>query len=148
MIEPFVGGVLLTLFTVAVHIIGLVHLGKLLGILMSPQLLTRDLLHRAAFLSVAVLLMILLHLVGAGFWALYYCWIGEFDVFQSALYFSVVTATSLGYGDITLSEDWRMLAVFEAMSGLLLFGASTAAIFQLMVKTLPDPLESQAESAE
>ncbi|MEL7060930.1 MAG: potassium channel family protein [Acidobacteriota bacterium] len=148
MIEPFVGGVLLTLLTVAIHIMGLVHLGQLLGIMVSPRLLTRSLWHRSAFLSVAVLLLILLHLLGAGIWALYYCWVGEFDGFQTALYFSVVTATSLGYGDITLSESWRLLAVFEAMSGLLLFGASTASIFQLMVKTLPDPLESRLESAQ
>ena len=150
MIEPLFWGVVLTLFTVAGHVIGLVHLGQLLGHLMAPQLFTRDPLHRAMFLGVAVLLMILLHLAGAAVWALAYCWIGEFDDFLTSLYFSVVTATSLGYGDFTLSESWRLLAVFEAMSGLLLFGASTASVFQLMVKILPDPLEPrlQAGAAE
>ena len=52
-----------------------------------------------------------------------------------------MTATTLGYGDLTLSEPWRLLGVFEAMTGLMLFGASTAAVFQLMVRTLPDPFE-------
>ncbi|MEM9552870.1 MAG: potassium channel family protein [Acidobacteriota bacterium] len=146
MIGPLGWGVLLTLFTVAVHIVGLVHLGQLLGVLMSPRRFARNPVHRTLFLSVAVLLLILLHLVGAGVWASFYCWVGEFDEFKTALYFSVVTATSLGYGDITLSEGWRMLTVFEAMSGLLLFGASTATVFQLMVKMLPNPLEARIEA--
>ncbi|MEM6456582.1 MAG: potassium channel family protein [Acidobacteriota bacterium] len=139
MIASLVWGVLVTLLTVALHIAGLVHVGQLVSLLMPPPRFARSALHRALFLSVAVLLMILLHLVGAGIWALIYCAVGEFDAFSTALYFSVVTATSLGYGDITLSESWRLLAIFEAMAGLLLFGASTAAVFQLMVKTLPDP---------
>ena len=146
MIEPLFWGVVLTLFSVAGHIVGLVQLGQLLSFLMAPQLFARDPLHRAMFLGVAVLLMILLHLAGAAVWALAYYWVGEFHDFQTALYFSVVTATSLGYGDITLSESWRLLAIFEAMSGLLLFGASTASVFQLMVKILPDPLEPRLKT--
>ncbi|MEM1177379.1 MAG: potassium channel family protein [Acidobacteriota bacterium] len=143
MIAPLFWGVLLTLFTVTLHIIGLVHLGRLLALMMAPRVFARDPRHRATFLSVAVLLMILLHLAGAAVWALSYCWIGAFEDFGTALYFSVVTATSLGYGDITPSESWRLLAVFEAMTGLLLFGASTASVFQLMVKILPDPFEAR-----
>ncbi|MEM6793069.1 MAG: potassium channel family protein [Acidobacteriota bacterium] len=145
MIESMAWGVFLTLVTVGLHILGLVHLGRLLGLLMPPPSITGS-PQRATFLSVAVLLMILLHFVGAALWALFYLWSGEFESFQTALYFSVVTATTLGYGDLTLSESWRLLAVFEAMSGLLLFGASTAAVFQLMVKTLPDPLEARLKA--
>ncbi len=44
----------------------------------------------------------------------------------AALYFSVVTSSTLGYGDITLTGRWQLLANFEAMGGLILFGASTA----------------------
>ncbi|MEO1082984.1 MAG: potassium channel family protein [Acidobacteriota bacterium] len=140
---PLLLGAGLTLLTVVCHILGLVHLGRLLSYLLPKESVGRHSIHRVLFLSVAVLLMITLHFLGAGAWALVFCWVGEFDSFSDALYFSVVTGTTLGYGDVTMSEAWRVLALFEAMTGLLLFGASTAAVFQLMVRTLPDPFENQ-----
>ncbi|MEM9322914.1 MAG: ion channel [Pseudomonadota bacterium] len=42
----------------------------------------------------------------------------------TALYFSVSTATTVGYGDIILTPAWQVLGTFESMSGLILFGAS------------------------
>ncbi|MDJ0926110.1 MAG: potassium channel family protein [Gammaproteobacteria bacterium] len=77
-------------------------------------------------LGIAVLGLIAIHTTSAWAWALVYVAVGEFSELRHALYFSVVTSTTLGYGDITLSERWRLLASFEAMGGLVLFGASTA----------------------
>lgn len=48
---------------------------------------------------------------------------------EEAAYFSMETFTTLGYGDITLDKDWRLLSSFEAANGLLMFGWSTALIF-------------------
>ncbi len=67
-----------------------------------------------------------MHTVSAWAWAFVYLVLGEFSELTQALYFSVVTATTLGYGDLTLSEEWQLLGSFEAMGGLVLFGASTA----------------------
>ena len=64
--------------------------------------------------------------------------VGEFDQLAKALYFSVVTSTTLGYGDVTLSESWQLLATFEAMGGLILFGASTAFMLAVMRKLFED----------
>ncbi len=58
--------------------------------------------------------------------------LGEFDSIERALYFSIVTSTTLGYGDITLSEQWQLLSTFEAMGGLILFGATTAFLLGVM----------------
>ena len=77
-------------------------------------------------LGIAVLGLIAIHTVSAWAWAAVYLTVGEFTEVSRALYFSVVTSTTLGYGDITLSERWQLLASFEAMGGLVLFGASTA----------------------
>jgi voltage-gated potassium channel Kch len=57
-----------------------------------------------------------------------YIFIGAFQSFEQALYFSIVTFTTLGYGDITLESNWRLLASFEAASGIIIFGWSTAII--------------------
>jgi hypothetical protein len=59
-------------------------------------------------------------------WALLYDLGGALDSFSDALYFSLVTFTSLGYGDVTVGLDWRLVAGCQALSGLLLVGWSTA----------------------
>lgn len=83
-------------------------------------------------LALAVLYILAVHTLEAWLWAAVYFAAGEFNSVSDALYFSVVTATTLGYGDITLSENWRLLSSFEAMGGLILFGASTAFLLELM----------------
>ena len=59
-------------------------------------------------------------------WALLYELGGALDSFSEALYFSLVAFTSLGYGDVTVGVDWRLVAGCQALSGLLLVGWSTA----------------------
>ena len=83
-------------------------------------------------LGIAVLGLIAIHTTSAWAWALVYLLAGEFSELSQALYFSVVTSTTLGYGDITLSERWQLLASFEAMGGLVMFGASTAFLLGVM----------------
>ncbi|MEM7708138.1 MAG: potassium channel family protein [Pseudomonadota bacterium] len=140
MSEPqFLLGIALSLITVLFHMTALSYLGFLLCLAFPAPSVGRHSPRRPAFLSLAVLALIAVHLLEATLWALVYCELEEFDTLPNALYFSVVTATTLGFGDITLSTNWQLLSVFEAMTGLLLFGASTACIFQLMTKTLPDP---------
>jgi hypothetical protein len=77
-------------------------------------------------LLISVFVIIGIHTIEAWAWAYVYMYLGEFADFEQALYFSVVTSTTLGYGDITLSPEWQLLSTFEAMGGLLLFGVSTA----------------------
>lgn len=52
--------------------------------------------------------------------------IGQFDALEPALYFSVVAFTTLGFGDMLLNEEWRLLSGFIAANGLILFSLSTA----------------------
>jgi len=90
-------------------------------------------------ISTAVFL-ISIHLVQAALWALVYMLlpgITEFETFEKSMYFSLVTFTTLGYGEITISSGNRMLAGLEAINGITLIGWSTAfmfAIFQELMK--------------
>ncbi|MEM9301486.1 MAG: ion channel, partial [Pseudomonadota bacterium] len=99
-------GVLMTFATVVVHMASVIWLGRQLAAAMG-SVRSRGTGERCLFLSTAVLALIALHLAEAGAWALLYLELGEFDGLSQALYFSVVTATTLGYGDMTLSEPWR-----------------------------------------
>ncbi|MNE43717.1 voltage-gated potassium channel [compost metagenome] len=59
-------------------------------------------------------------------WAALFMLIGEFEEGATAMYYSAVNFATLGYGDIVMSERWRMLGPLEAANGILMFGVSTA----------------------
>jgi hypothetical protein len=58
--------------------------------------------------------------------------ITEFETLEKAIYFSLVTFTTLGYGEITISSSSRILSGFEAMNGVLLLGWTTAMMFSVL----------------
>jgi RsiW-degrading membrane proteinase PrsW (M82 family) len=69
-------------------------------------------------------------------WGLFYYWQGCFPDAGSALYFSGVTYTTVGYGDLALPEPWRMLAPSEALIGILMAGLSTGLFFAVIHRLL------------
>ena len=76
--------------------------------------------------------LISLHLIQASIWALLYLLlpgVTEFQSFEKAIYFSLVTFTTLGYGEITIDSTNRILAGLEAVNGIILIGWSTAFMF-------------------
>lgn len=91
------------------------------------------------------LVLISLHLVEILLWAITYVTVApdELGSLQTALYFSVVTFTSLGYGDITLSSEWRLLSGIEAINGILLIGWTTAFLFAVLQRTWVPLTETQ-----
>jgi hypothetical protein len=59
-------------------------------------------------------------------WAMLFRMLGQFEDFETSLYFSGVTFTSLGYGDLTLPKRLRILSAMEAADGLMMFGVISA----------------------
>ena len=80
--------------------------------------------------TVAVLMMA--HLAEIGIWGLVYASLGVTENRVDAYYFAFVNYTTLGYGDVLPVSYWRMLGPFAAMNGILLFGWSTAVIFDVL----------------
>jgi len=88
----------------------------------------RSTVTRATVLGGVVFLMLMAACLESGLWALLYMAVGELTVWNDALYFSLVTFTTLGYGDLTLNEEWRILGAFQAANGVIMFGWTTALI--------------------
>lgn len=65
-------------------------------------------------------------------WAALLQWLGVFSTFDIALYFSIVSFTTVGYGDVVPPEDWRLLSAFVSVGGFLLFGLNTAFVFEVL----------------
>jgi voltage-gated potassium channel Kch len=80
--------------------------------------------------------IILLHLVEITVWALYYLWQNAMPDLPSALYFSAVTYTTTGYGDLVLPKEWRLLGAVEALTGILMCGWSTGFFFAVLNRML------------
>jgi hypothetical protein len=98
--------------------------------------------------NVAVLMIVWLvtatvHLIQIALWAVVFLLCGEIATFEKAFYCSAENYTALGYGDITLSEQWRLLGPLEAINGLLLFGLSTAVMFAVMSRLISTRLRFQ-----
>ncbi len=59
-------------------------------------------------------------------WAAVYDGVGALPDFVTALYFSTITFSTVGYGDVVAAHEWRLLAALEGINGLILIGWSTA----------------------
>jgi hypothetical protein len=85
---------------------------------------------RAAWLFISIAgWMILLHVVEVTVWGIVYSADGALRDLQSSLYFSAVTYTTTGYGDVVLPEEWRLVGAIEALTGILMCGWSTGFFF-------------------
>jgi hypothetical protein len=69
-------------------------------------------------------------------WSLTYSIVGAAPTDANLVYFAFVNYTTLGYGDVVPVERWRLLGPMTAMNGVLLFGWSTALIFEVLRKAL------------
>ena len=127
-------GSALIAITVLIHAIGTTawvrHLGRKYGgeLVWSGQ---RSML----VLVYTALIVFALHTVQIVIWAVAYQAIvpaSELASFEEAVYFSFVTFTSLGYGDITLSHGYRLLSGIGALNGMILVGWTTAMIFSVV----------------
>ena len=91
----------------------------------------------SAYRRVALLLrlfiwLVVLHLFQVGLWAVVFWGVDALPNFETALYFSLASYTTLGFGDVVLGPGWRLLAGLEGLTGLLLVGWSTAFMFAVV----------------
>jgi len=126
-----IAGVLVAV-TVAVHVAGIAVLLKALERwnAISPTRfwpITR-------LLVVIAWWLVLLHLAEVLVWGLFYLWCGCLPDVEAAVYFSGVTYTSIGYGDLVLAKPWRVLAPIEGLTGVLMCGLSTSVFFAVVYR--------------
>ena len=91
-----------------------------------------------------VCLLLMLHFIEAGIWAGFYQISGVIPEFETALYFSITSYTTVGYGDVLLTPPWRLLGPIEAAVGILMFGWSTAIIVATITRIQRDRLSNKS----
>lgn len=130
-IEIFIGSVLITA-TVLIEaaLIGcaalaLQHYGK--------RLVTGNRVVKLSGTLTAITLWLLAALsIAVWIWAVTFLALGVFETLEAALYFAVVSFTTLGFGDVILEQEWRRPSGFIAANGFILFSLSTAFLIEAM----------------
>ncbi len=87
---------------------------------------------RVLRVSSIILLMFVTSVLEVLVWATAYLALNAIEGLEQAVYFSMVTFTTLGYGDVLLDENWRLLASFEAANGIIMFGWTTAIVMAVV----------------
>jgi voltage-gated potassium channel Kch len=100
---------------------------------------TRLFIRLAAFI-------IFLHLLEISIWGVFYVWAGAMTELPSSLYFSAVTYTTTGYGDLVLPMDWRLVGAVEALTGILMCGWSTGFFFAMVNQMLTSAMKRPERS--
>ena len=121
---------MVALVTSVIHLTGLALLVRLLR---SHHRLVRPLRDApVAILMIATATIFGIHTAEIWLYALLYVLVGALGDFELALYFSTVTYSSVGYGDVLLGEEWRILGAIEGATGILMIGWSTAFLVSLL----------------
>jgi voltage-gated potassium channel len=130
-------GIFMIALTVAIHAVGASHwLHYVAGWhTRKPGVSGARMMFNAVITTSIVLL--LLHFLEMLLWALLYIALpakAGLGSFSEAIYFSMITFTTLGYGDVTLNAEWNLLSGMEAMVGITVFGLTTALLFAVIQK--------------
>ena len=133
---------------VALHSATLVNFSAWL-ITKRPDLNQRHAMARYTFvLILAFFVLILLHLTETSIWAVFFLWRGLFPDFETALYFSLGSYSTIGYGDVVLPQRWRMLGGIEGLSGVLLCGISAAFVFAVINSAFQFRVQQRSAKAQ
>ena len=135
MLRQYLVGALASVCNIAIHALVMVSVIKVAR--SADELATSYQTFRLiAVMSAAVTVLMIAHLAEVMVWSLTYAMFSVAPEGADIVYFAFVNYTTLGYGDVTPVERWHLLGPMTAMNGVLLFGWSTAVVFEVLRMTL------------
>ncbi len=128
--SPLVSAVALVAITMVVHAIGL---ALVLRSLRTSWCRPCNRLLPTIWLLIKVTWALLgIHLIEIAVWGLFFVWQGCMPDAETSFYFAGVTYTTVGYGDVVLPTEWRMLGPVAGLTGILMCGLSTGFFFAVL----------------
>ena len=135
MLRQFLLGSAVSVCNIAIHamvMVAVIQVARVAG----ESARSRQSLRLIVVMSGTALVLMAAHLTEVLVWSLAYSLISIAPPGTDLVYFAFVNYTTLGYGDVTPLERWHLLGPMAAMNGVLLFGWSTAVIFEVLRRTL------------
>lgn len=128
-------GTLVSIINIMIHALTTV---AAIGIARSAGLRvsSRPKLHLMRVMAASALVLLAAHMLEVFLWSLVYWSLGVAPKAADLVDFAFVNYTTLGYGDVTPVKEWRLLGPMTAMNGVLMFGWSTAVLFEVLRKTI------------
>jgi hypothetical protein len=131
----FLAGCIVSVINIMIHAlvtVGAVSIARAAGLRHTE----RPRLHLMTVMVWTAIALMVAHTLEVLVWALAYAIVGAAPTGSDLLYFAFVNYTTLGYGDIIPVQGWRLIAPMTAMNGILMFGWSTAVLFEVLRKIL------------
>ena len=135
MLRQFLVGTAVSVCNIAIHAFVMaivIWAARAAGAIATP----RQSLRMITVMIATVSSLMAAHIAEVIVWALAYAIVDVAPPNSGLIYFAFVNYTTLGYGDVTPVERWNLLGPMTAMNGVLMFGWSTAVIFEVLRKTL------------
>jgi Ion channel len=132
MIRQLLVGGAASLINIAIHALWTVFLDQAVRRYWLRRPHPRFLRARVLLMMGTAAILMTAHVAEVLVWALTYIAVGATPAGAGNVYLAFVNYTTLGYGDILPVSEWQLLGPFTAMNGILLFGWSTAAIFEVL----------------
>lgn len=134
----FTISIFMTFLTVGIHTLGVSAWLDVLTKRYNFHYKKKEFLHLFRGVLMTAMTLIMLHVFEALLWAVLYISLpaqAGLKSFHDALYLSMITITTLGYGDVTLNHEWQILTGVEGMVGIVVFGLTTATLFVVLQRS-------------
>lgn len=126
-----IAAILITL-TVIIHMTGLIVLMRFLEARSHRIKPFHSGFRQGLFIVLVVLGLVAIHFIEIMIYAVAYSALGIFETFEASLYYSTSAFTTVGFGDVAIASEWRLLGALEGLNGFLLIGWSTAFMVALI----------------
>lgn len=130
-------GIPMILASIAFHVTGLVAIEYVLQTVDRRRTKPRSIFLFLLIILVTAIAALLMHIIEATAWAFLYLHIGAMPDLQMAMLYSLNALTSYGHTTARLDDDWRLLGAIESMNGVMIFGLTTAYLFNAMREFRP-----------
>ena len=134
-LHQIAAAVLLVILTLCFQCVGVVALIEWLKRVLTRDNHTFGPIHAAALVVKSSVAVIVLHGLVILLWAGWYR-LRCFPSWEPAFYFSASTYSTVGYGDLVLPSNWRLLGPLESMTGVLMCGVSVAVLFAIISRSI------------
>ena len=142
MLRQFLVGTAVSLCNISIHAIVMVSVIRVARIA-SERATSSQSFRLITVMIATVSVLMVAHLAEVLVWSFVYMILDVATPGTDLVYFAFVNYTTLGYGDVTPVEHWQLLGPMTAMNGVMLFGWSTAVIFEVLRKTITTPLNER-----